>query len=480
MARNALVLLSGLLLPVLGAVLSAPEPVSNSVVQKRDLSGSSYVWLNDNTGTPQHMASGVLLGIPSNPDQIPDHWLSDIKFWNMRSGGSQLAEPRRGWTRGLNEFMGRYEYLKSAYQVTRRHGGNFQIMIHDMWGTDSYSSFAETPMPGDGGSYEDFDNFLDTFFALLKQDGMVDNIWWDLWNEIDNVDFLDRGIDRWLEYWGHAYHKIMRDFPNAKVIGPSYGHLPNFSQGVEQYFSRWAEFIKSNNSIPDQISLHFLYGNGDLTTSLDSYRQYLNAAGVDFQGIWNVQEYGHPDQQVPSGLIWNIGQLERHNVPGLRANWLGGQELNDYLAYLLGKDKTGANYDMYDTSYRPAREYPVYVYYAQSMTGYRVRTEMSEDTLVDTYATVDPSQRVVRILAGCRPNTGVWFVKIGGLSALGLPESGSLPIKAIRFNTAPGRFDRVAEPDDLGYTNYNYGDGIVTVAVYQNDPDVGFAFEFSY
>lgn len=105
MARNALVLLSGLLLPVLGAVLSAPEPVSNSVVQKRDLSGSSYVWLNDNTGTPQHMASGVLLGIPSNPDQIPDHWLSDIKFWNMRSGGSQLAEPRRGWTRGLNEFM---------------------------------------------------------------------------------------------------------------------------------------------------------------------------------------------------------------------------------------------------------------------------------------------------------------------------------------------------------------------------------------
>ncbi|KXH65649.1 hypothetical protein CSAL01_09467 [Colletotrichum salicis] len=125
------------------------------------------------------MASGVLLGIPSNPDQIPDHWLSDIKFWNMRSGGSQLAEHRRGWTRGLNEFMGRYEYLKSAYQVTRRHGGNFQIMIHDIWGTDSYPSFAETPMPGDGGSYQDFDNFLDTFFALLKQDGMVDNVWWD-------------------------------------------------------------------------------------------------------------------------------------------------------------------------------------------------------------------------------------------------------------------------------------------------------------
>ncbi|KAK1638544.1 hypothetical protein BDP81DRAFT_372061 [Colletotrichum phormii] len=446
MTRNALFLLWGLVSPILGAVLGTPEPLSNSIIQKRDLSGSSYVWLNDNIGTPRHMASGVLLGIPSNPDQIPDHWLSDIKFWNMRSGGSQLADPRRGWTRGLNEFMGRYEYLKSAYQVTRSRGGNFQIMIHDMWGTDSYPNFAETPMPGDGGSYQDFDNFLDTLFALLKQDGMVDNIWWDLWNEIDNVDFLDRGIDRWLEYCGHAYYKIMRDFPNAKVIGPSYGHLPNFSHGVEHYFSRWAEFIKSNNSIPDQISLHFLYGNGDLTTSINSYRQYLNVAGVDFQGTWNVQEYGHPDQQVPSGLIWNIGQLERHNVPGLRANWLGGQELNDYLAYLLGKDKTGANHDMYDTSYRPAREYPVYVYYAQSMTGYRVRTEMTEDTLVDTYATVDPNQRVVRILAGCRPNTGVWFVRIGGLSALGLPESGSLPLSRLSGSTRP----QVSEASRIG------------------------------
>ncbi|KXH65650.1 hypothetical protein CSAL01_09468 [Colletotrichum salicis] len=146
-----------------------------------------------------------------------------------------------------------------------------------------------------------------------------------------------------------------------------------------------------------QISLHFPYGNGDLTTSLNNYRQYLNLAGVDFQGTWNSQEYGHPDQPVPSGLMWNIGQLERHNVPGLRANWLGGQELNDYLAYLLGKDKTGANYDMLSVSTRPQDEY-----------------------------------------------------------------------------------DRVAGPDDLGYTNYGYGDGVVTVAVYQNGPGVGFAFEFSY
>jgi hypothetical protein len=81
-------------------------------------------------------------------------------------------------------------------------------MIHDMWGTDFYPSIDATPMPGDNGSYEEFDNFLDTFFGLLVQDNIVDNVWWDLWNEVDNVDFLNRGLDRWLEYWGHAYRKI--------------------------------------------------------------------------------------------------------------------------------------------------------------------------------------------------------------------------------------------------------------------------------
>jgi hypothetical protein len=37
--------------------------------------------------------------------------------------------------------------------------------------------------------------------------------------------------------------------------------------------------------------------------------------------------------------------------------------------------------------------------------GHRVRTELSEDTLADTYAVVNFEDRIVRIPAGCRPNT---------------------------------------------------------------------------
>ncbi|CAH0024823.1 unnamed protein product [Clonostachys rhizophaga] len=116
-------------------------------------------------------------------------------------------------------------------------------------------------------------HLLDVFFELLIEDGIIDNVWSDSWNEIDNVNFLDRGINRCNEY------------PNGKTISPSYGHLPNLAGDAEQYFSRWADFIARNNSIPDQISLHFLYGNRDLNTSISSSKQYLEAGGIDYQGV---------------------------------------------------------------------------------------------------------------------------------------------------------------------------------------------------
>lgn len=106
-------------------------------------------------------------------------------------------------------MQGRYNSLKSDYEVTRRHGGRFQIMLHDMWGTDSWPSMDETPMPGDNGDYTSFDQFLDALFQLCIQDGIVDNVWWDIWNEPDNGEFTNRGLTRYLEYYVHAHQKIV-------------------------------------------------------------------------------------------------------------------------------------------------------------------------------------------------------------------------------------------------------------------------------
>jgi hypothetical protein len=48
------------------------------------------------TGSPEHLASGMIYGIPDQPNQIPDHFYTDIAFRFGRAGGAQLNEPSRG------------------------------------------------------------------------------------------------------------------------------------------------------------------------------------------------------------------------------------------------------------------------------------------------------------------------------------------------------------------------------------------------
>ena len=95
--------ISSVLLLTTGA-LAMPASV-NSGVRSRDITSTSDVWLGSTAGDTAFMASGVLLGLPLNGSQIPDPFLSNIGFWNMRSGGSQLPAPSRGWTHGYEEFL---------------------------------------------------------------------------------------------------------------------------------------------------------------------------------------------------------------------------------------------------------------------------------------------------------------------------------------------------------------------------------------
>jgi len=67
-------------------------------------SGTSVVNLGNNTGTPGHLASGILYGIPDTPNQIPDHFYKDIGFNYARAGGAQVGAPGRGWIWGLTEY----------------------------------------------------------------------------------------------------------------------------------------------------------------------------------------------------------------------------------------------------------------------------------------------------------------------------------------------------------------------------------------
>lgn len=85
--------------------LVLPAASQNEVLSKRDVTGASTVHLGENTGNPQHLASGFIYGMPDNETQIPDHFYTDIGFWNTRTGGAQLPAPCRGWTYGYDEFL---------------------------------------------------------------------------------------------------------------------------------------------------------------------------------------------------------------------------------------------------------------------------------------------------------------------------------------------------------------------------------------
>lgn len=74
----------------------------------------------------------------------------------------------------------------------------------------------------------------------------------------------------------------------------------------------------------------------------------LSSAGLPTNPKINIDEYGNRGEQVSSGSAWWIARLERYNAAGLRGNWLGGTQLHDFMASLLGKTNvnsaTGTGY----------------------------------------------------------------------------------------------------------------------------------------
>ena len=97
------------LLPLLLAM-----SVAASQLASRQVSGTSVVNLGNNTGTPNHLASGIIYGIPDTQNQIPDHFYTDIGFNYARAGGAQVAAGR-GWIWGLSQYKVRVVKTKPRY-----------------------------------------------------------------------------------------------------------------------------------------------------------------------------------------------------------------------------------------------------------------------------------------------------------------------------------------------------------------------------
>lgn len=114
------------------------------------VSGTATVRASEPSGFPEHLASGMIYGIPAKPNQIPAEFYSGMGFrWNL-AGAAQT--PTTGWMGGREDFDARFQDTLGEYRTTREHGGEFQLRISDLWGADGGETSSD-PFPGDNGNW---------------------------------------------------------------------------------------------------------------------------------------------------------------------------------------------------------------------------------------------------------------------------------------------------------------------------------------
>ncbi|KAL1845865.1 hypothetical protein Daus18300_014427 [Diaporthe australafricana] len=447
----------------LGLLLAATA-VANPLERRQ--STTAVVNFGNNTGTPQHLASGTLYGLPDgSTTQIPDHFYTDIGWNYERAGGAQTSG--KGWIGGLAAYKTRFASALANYKTTIAHGGTFILLIHDLWGADGTQG-SSAAYPGDNGDWSSWDNYLTQLFSDIAANGMTSKLVVDIWNEPDLSAFWGRTQSQYLQMWGRTYYKFRAQYgTNVLLSGPASAGEPLTSNS---WFQAWASFAASNKSIPDQYAWHMEGGGGDLVSAYGGLIATQKQYGLPSKPV-NINEYATFNEQVPAGSAWWIAQLERINAHGLRGNWLSGANLHDYLASLLGR--TAAT-----SGYYPNGDFQVYKYYNQNMTGHRVGTTPSADLKLDAYATVGSTKAIV--LVGVRITTGTWTLQLNDLSAVGLPTSGTLNVQTWGFPVASDvHYGQVNGPTNLGVYGHAYSGNTVSFPVYQTDATTAYAFEFS-
>lgn len=89
-------------------LLASLVAVTAHPLEGRADSVTASVNFGNNTGTPKHLASGILYGVPDQQNQIPSSFYTGMGFNYLRAGGAQVGAPGRGWIWGMNEYKVRF------------------------------------------------------------------------------------------------------------------------------------------------------------------------------------------------------------------------------------------------------------------------------------------------------------------------------------------------------------------------------------
>ncbi|KAM0518874.1 hypothetical protein ACHAPE_003864 [Trichoderma viride] len=404
--------------------------------------GTATVDIGQTHGSAAYLASGFIYGWPDNgtsaSTQIPENLVTGFNFNANRAGGAQL--PVGGWaTGGLSGYTERFQSALSNYRTTRKYGGEFILLPHDLWGADG-SEGSASPFPGDNGNWTEMEAFWSQLMVDLKANNMLDSLIIDLWNEPDGTGFWPRTWDQFLEYWNRACMLVRAGLPGTLISGPALSGAPGLQN---ENWLTWLPSIVGNDTVPDHYSWHQI-GSGNRCPDLvvPDFNTLLAQFGAPARPIDN-NEYALQSEQNPANAAWYMSQFERHDLRALRANWDSGSGLHNWMANLV-YSKNG--------TYYPNGEWQVYHYYA-GMGGERLVTTASSDIQFDAFATRQGN--AIKILAGTRTIQAPYDISVTNLSQIGLGSSGGINVHVYRFDWN-GTEGEVDGPVDLGIFNYSY------------------------
>jgi Ricin-type beta-trefoil lectin domain-like len=330
--------------------------------------------------SPTYRASGWIYGMTENAAAPADHFYKDVKFRYMRAGGAQLDSPG-GWVSG--KYDRRWNATRAQLLRTRSLGGEFILLVHDLWGADGYPI---SRFPGDNGNWTDYDNFLTRLINDVSATGAP--VQWDLWNEPNITLFWNRPQSQYFELWRRTYQRVRAAFPSQLIVGPSLAGVPTTSSS---WWTQYLDYVRANNVVPDIVSWHSL--PSDPVANVAAANSSLDARGIAHSRPYQINEYAASNEQNPGDGAWYIARLERAGADGLRANWAGGGNLHNDLASLLVRDSSG--------QHQPRGEWWAYRFYG-SQTGQLVSVTPSQS--YDAVATKDSGN--AKILVGGGGTTG--------------------------------------------------------------------------
>lgn len=214
-------------------------------------------------------------------------------------------------------------------------------------------------------------------------------------------------------------------------------------------WTTWCANIAASNTVPDHYSWHQIgLWEREPDRVIADWNTLRNTYGLEAKTVDN-NEYAWPSEQNPANSAWYLAQFERYDIRALRANWLGGSDLHNYLANLVWQT---------DGVYYPNGDWQLYKYYA-GMVGERIVTTASSDHLFDVFGTV--SGLNVKLIAGTRTILDTYDISISGLNSLGLDTSGTIDVRTYRFDWEGNDVENDG-PVDLGVTSYIYESNTVS------------------